>query len=67
MTIAGFEHRAGGFCLYYGHLWHATNQPGKYQCSNCKVVAYCPGCVLVIPRYALTMRCTQHQEGEHHA
>ena len=67
MTVAGFEHRSGGFCLYHGHLWRATGQHGKYQCANCKTVTYCPGCVLTLPRYALTMHCKQHQEGTRHA
>lgn len=67
MSIADLEYRAGAFCLYHGHLWQATNQQGKYQCSNCKTVAYCPTCLLTLPRHALTMRCEKHQERIAHA
>lgn len=50
------------FCQTYGHHWQATSKSGTYRCSNCRAMGYCPGCLLLVPTGALTMRCQQHEE-----
>lgn len=56
------EYRQGSLCQTYGHSWRATTTQGKYTCSHCRIVGYCPKCLLVVPKGVLRMRCHQHQE-----
>ncbi len=58
------EFRQGSLCQIYDHNWRSTSQQGKYECRNCKAIAYCPGCLLAIPKGAATMRCERHKEGK---
>ncbi len=60
------EYRQGSLCETYGHSWRETNQQGKFQCRTCRAVAYCPTCLLVVPKGALTARCERHQEEQRH-
>lgn len=44
------------FCQTYGHHWQAISQCGKYVCSNCQIVGYCPGCLPHMPTGACLQR-----------
>lgn len=44
--------------------WQPTSKQGKYQCASCEAVAYCPGCLPIVPLGMQTIRCPQHTETE---
>ena len=50
------------YCQTYGHGWRATSQRGTYQCRNCQVRGYCPGCLSLVPLSLIPMRCARHGE-----
>jgi hypothetical protein len=51
-------------CESQGHDWQPTSKPGRYQCASCEAVAYCPGCLPIVPLGMQTIRCPQHPETE---
>lgn len=61
------EYRRGSLCETYGHDWRPANEPGMFQCSTCRAMGYCPGCVLIMPKGVLMMRCKQHQAKQEEA